>query len=135
MDHFLEMIAARQLANVAAAHGALDVSAQEHRRNLADLIDVVALLPATNLTPCDLRRCVHQVEGVGGHTAPAQLMSRDAEVAKLQRLVLAYEHVERRKVAMQRLSLMQNIQGAKDAGDLSSNEALGLRPFPREPGA
>src|SRR6185437_16348348 len=63
MDHFLEMVAARQRANVLATHCLRDVAAQEHGRDESDLIDVVALLPAAYPTPCDFRGHVEQIEG------------------------------------------------------------------------
>src|SRR4029078_655183 len=101
MNDFLEVITARQTADVLATHRTHDVAAQQHRRELADLIYVVALLPPSNSSPRDLRRRVEQVERIGGDTAPTELMRRDAEVAQLQLFVLAYENVERREIAMQ----------------------------------
>src|SRR6185312_12582008 len=55
MDHFLEMIAARQRANVLAAHRFRDVAAQQHRRDESDLIDIVALLPPPHPAPRNFR--------------------------------------------------------------------------------
>src|SRR5947209_15555894 len=110
MDHFLEVIAARQLAHVLAPHRTRDLAAQQHRGNESDLIDVVALLPAANLPPRDLRRRVEDVERVGGDAPATQLMRRDAEVTELELLVLADENVEWRAVAVQRLSPVQRIE-------------------------
>jgi hypothetical protein len=45
VDDFLEVIAARKTAHSAAAHRARGVSAQYHRRDQPDLVDVVTLLP------------------------------------------------------------------------------------------
>src|SRR5262249_9467593 len=117
----------------AAAHRARDVAAQEHRRDLPNLIDVVALLPAPNLPPRDLRRRVERIERFRRDAAPAELMRRDAEVAELELLVLADENVEWREIPVQCLPAVQRIEGLQDRGDLASNESLGLRSLAREP--
>src|SRR5690348_3891627 len=98
------MIAARQASDVLAAHWLRDLAAKQHRGDEADLIDVVALLPAANLSPGDFGGRVEDVERVGCDAAPAQLMRRDAEVAELELFVLADEDIEWREVAMKRLA-------------------------------
>src|SRR6266851_3696565 len=100
VNDLLQVVAAGKATNVATAHGTRDVAAQQHRRQLADLIDVVALLPLPDPSPRDLRRRVEEVEGIGGDTPAIALMPGDAEVAQLQLLVLAHEHVERRQVTV-----------------------------------
>src|SRR4051794_37753085 len=129
------MIAAGKVAHVATSHRTLDLTAQHHRRDEPDLIDVVALLPPAHLAPRDLARRIEWVERFRRHAAPAHLMRRDTEVAELERLVRAHEHVERREVAMQRLSSMQRVERSEYARDLAANEALRLRSLPREPRA
>src|SRR6202521_732652 len=127
------MIAARKTAHVATAHRTRGVTAQHHRRDQPDLVDVVALLPPADSSPGDLRGNVEHVECVRGDATLTALMHRDAEVAQLQLLVLADENVERREIAMQRLSAVQYIERLKDCGDLTPNEALGLRALLPEP--
>src|SRR5262249_50548604 len=105
------------------------------RRDLPDLIDVVALLPAPHLSPRDLRRRVERIERFRRDAAPAELMRRDAEVAELELLVLADEHVERREVAVKGLTAMQGVERLQNRGDLAANEALGLRSLASEPRA
>src|ERR1700686_4701665 len=127
------MIAARKAAYIAATHRARGVTAQYHRRDQPDLVDVIALLPPANSSPGDLRRDVEHVERVGGDAALTALVHRDAEVSQLQLLVFADEDVERREIAMQRLSTVQDVERLKDCGDLAPYEALGLRPLLLEP--
>src|SRR6267378_7102123 len=107
VNDLLQVVAAGKAPHVATAHGTRDVTAEQHGRELTDLIDVVALLPAPDPSPGDLRRRVEQVEGVGGDALAIPLVPGDAEVAELELLVLAHEHVEGREVAVQRLSPMQ----------------------------
>src|SRR6185437_9133893 len=95
--------------------------------------DVVALLPAAYPTPCDFRGHVEQIEGIRGDAAPSNLMRRDAEIAELEPVPPAHEHVERRQVAMQRLATVQPVQRAEHARDLATDEALGLRSVFAEP--
>ncbi len=135
IDDFLEMIAAGEATHIATAHLISDVATQQHRGDQSDLVNVVALLPATHASPGDLRRRVERVECVGGDAAVALLVRRDAEVAKLELLVFANEDVERRQIAVQRLAAVQNVERAKDAGDLASYESLGLRSFALQPHA
>ena len=104
MDHFLQMIAARQPPHVPRIDRLHDVTAQEHRGELPHLVDVVALLPAAHLSPGDLVGRIEEIERVGGHAPAAELVRRDAEVADLELLVGAHEDVERREIAMQRLA-------------------------------
>src|SRR6267142_5587774 len=127
VNDFLQMIAAGKAADVATAHGTRDVAAQQHRRELADLIDVVALLPPPHPSPRDLRRRVEQVEGVGGDPLAIPLVPGNAEIPQLQLLVLAHEHVEGREVAVQRLAAMQRIERTEQPRDLATHDALGLR--------
>src|SRR6185436_14376652 len=127
MNDFFQVVAAGKLAHILAAHGTRDVTAQEHRRELADLIDVVALLPSPDPAPRDLRRGVERVEGVGGDALAIALMPGNSEVTELELLLVAHEHVEGREIAMERLPAMQRIERAKERGDLAADEALGLR--------
>src|SRR5689334_568737 len=127
------MIAAGKASHIATAHWIADVAAQQHRRDQTDLIDVVALLPATHSAPRDLRRSIERIECVGGDAAMTHLMCRDAEVAQLELLVLADEDVERREVAMESLAPMQCVERAQDGGDLASDEALRLCAFFAQP--
>ena len=132
MDDFLEMIAAGEPAHVAAAHRARDVAAEQHRRDqLADLVDVVALLPPADLAPRDLGRRVERVERVGGDAAPAELMRRDAEVAELQPLALADEDVERREIAVQRLPAVQRVEAPRMAAISRRTKRSGCAPLLR----
>ena len=135
IDDFLEMIAAWETTHVAAAHRARGVAAQHHRRDQPHLVDVVALLPAANSSPRDFRRHVEHVERVRGDATLTALVHRDAEVAQLELLVLADENVERREIAMQRLSAVQNVERLEDCGDLAPNEALRLSTFFFQPHA
>jgi len=135
VNDFLEMIAAGKPAHITAAHRTRDITAEQHRRELADLIDVVPLLPSPDPPPRDLRRCVERVEGVGGDTMAIALVPGDAEVPELQLLVLAHEHVEGREVAMQRLAAMERIERAEERRDFAAHEPLGLRATLREPRA
>src|ERR1043166_3928689 len=127
------MIAARQSPDVLAAHRFRDLAAEQHRGDEPDLIDVVALLPAANLSPSDFGGGVEDVERVGRDAAPAQLMCRDAEVAELELFVFADEDVERREVAMKRLAAMDRVEGAQNRRDLTPNESFGLRARAGEP--
>src|SRR5690242_2648572 len=110
VDDFLEVIAAREAADVLAVHRAFDVTLEQHGRDESDLIDVVPLLPAADLPPGDLRRRVEDVERVRGDAAAAELVRRDAEVAELELLILADEDVEWREVAVQCLPSMQRVE-------------------------
>src|SRR5690349_17762156 len=114
MDDFLEVVAAGEAPDVLAPHRARDVAAEQHRRDEPHLVDVVALLPAADLPPRDLRRRVEHVERVRGDAAPTQLVGRDAEVAELELLVLADEDIERREIAVERLAAMQRIERAEN---------------------
>src|SRR6202048_953019 len=133
VDDFLEMIAAGKTAHVATAHRAHGVAAQHHRRDQPHLVDVVALLPAANSSPRDLRWHIEHVERIRCDATLTALVRRDTEVAKLQLLVLADKNVERREIPMQRLSAVQYVERVKDCGDLPANEALGLRALLLEP--
>src|SRR5712691_4378788 len=129
------MITAGKTAHIAATHRARGVTAKYHRRNQPHLVDVVALLPAANSSPRDLCWDVEHVERVRGDATLAALVHRDAEVAQFQLLVLADEDVERREIAMERLAAVEDIERLKDCGDLTPNEALGLRALLLEPDA
>src|SRR5258706_6986920 len=122
IDDFLEVIAAWKTAHGATGHRARGVSTQDHRGNQPDLVDVIALLPAAHSSPRDLGRHIEQVERVGGDTALTALVHRDPEVAQLQLLVLADEDVERREIAMECLSSVQDIERLEDCGNLASHE-------------
>src|SRR6266550_9416712 len=135
VDDLLEMIAAGQLADITAADRAGDVAPQQHHGDQADLVDVIALLPAAHSAPGDLVGHVEQVESVGGDATMAELVGRDPEVAELQLLLVAHEDVERREVPVQRLSPVQPIEDPQDARQLAPHEALGLGPFALEPRA
>ncbi len=99
------------------------------------MIDVVALLPAPHSSPRDLVRDVEHVESVGGDAATVELVGGNAEIAQLELLALAHEHVERRQVAVQRLPAMQRVEHGEDPGDLAPHETLRLWPLELEPGA
>ena len=135
MNDLFQVVAAGQPSDVAAPHGAVDVAPEQHRDQLAHLIDVIALLPFPYLPPGDLGRRAHEVEGIGGHAVTARLVRRDPEIPQLQTLVLAHEYVERRQVAVQGLAAMQDVQRFQDAGDLLPHVFLGLRPLRVQPGA
>ena len=62
-------------------------------------------------------------------------MRGNTKIAELELLVCAHEDVERREVPVQRLAAVQRVEDRQDSGDLAAHEALGLRPFAREPGA
>src|SRR6266550_4643362 len=128
------MVAARETTDIATPHRALDVTAQQHRRDQADLINVVALLPAPNPAPRDLGRRGKNIESVRGNATLAELVGRDAEVAQLQLLILTNENVERREIAMHCLAQVQHVESSEDCGDLASDEAFRLRALAREPG-
>ena len=135
VNDLLELITAGQFANIAAADRAGDVAAQQHDRDQPDLVDIIALLPAAHLPPGDLRWHVEQVERIGSNPSMAELVRRDPKVAKLQLLAFAHEDVERRQVAVERLSPMQHIEDRQDSRQLAADEALGLRSLAREPRA
>src|SRR2546425_3536737 len=135
VSDFLQMITAGKATDVLTTHGTGDVPTQQHRRELADLIDVVPLLPPPNPAPRDLGRRIERVERVGGHTVAIALMPGDAEVAELELFLLAHEHVEGREVAMQRLPAMQRVERAEERGDFAAHEALRLRATLLEPRA
>src|SRR2546426_12442134 len=97
VNDLLQVITAGQRADIAAANRAGDVTTKEHHSNQPDLVDVVALLPASHPPPCDLVWYVEQVERIGGDAATAELGCRDPKVAELELLVFAHEHVERRQ--------------------------------------
>src|SRR6266404_4761474 len=128
------MVAAWETTNIPAPHRAFDVAPQEHRRDQPDLVNVVALLPAPNPAPRDLRRRGKKVESVRGNTTLTEMVGRDAEVAQLQLLILTNENVERREVAMHCLAEVQHIESSEDRGDLASDEAFRLWALAREPG-
>src|SRR4051794_21142646 len=112
MDDLLQMVAAGETTNILAVHGLRDVAAKQHRGEQADLIDVVALLPAPHPAPRDLVRHVEEIERVGGDAALVALMRGDAEVAELELLALTHEDVEGGEVAMHRAASVQRIQRA-----------------------
>src|SRR6185503_17244304 len=100
------MIAAGETADGFTVHRAHGIATQQHCRDQAHLVDVVALLPPSHFAPRDLVRNAEDVERVSGDTAATELVGRDAEVAQLQLLAFADEDVERREIAVQSLSLM-----------------------------
>src|SRR5881628_632767 len=100
MNDLFQVVAAGKSSDVPAPHGAMDVAPEQHRNQLAHLIDVIALLPLAYLAPGNLGRCSQRVEGIGGHAATAHLVSRDSEITQFQPFVLAYEDVERRQVSV-----------------------------------
>src|ERR1700675_1171004 len=128
------MVGAWETANIATPHRALDITAQQHRRDQPDLVNVVALLPAPNPTPRDLRRRGKNVEGVRGNATVTELVGRDAEIAQLQLLILTHKNVERREVAMHCLPQVQHIESSEYCGDLAPDEAFRLWAIAREPG-
>lgn len=65
VDHLLQVIAAGKGADVLAPHRFVDVAPEQHRDELAHLVDVVLLLPFANFPPRNLGRRVHQVERIG----------------------------------------------------------------------
>src|SRR5439155_1546896 len=132
MNHFFQVIAARQPADIAAPHRAVHIAAEQHRDELADLIDVVALLPLAHLPPRDLGGRAQRIERIGGDAAPARLMGRNAEVAELQLLAFADKDIEGGQVTVQRLAAMQHVEGLEDRGDLVADEFLRLSAFRRE---
>ena len=133
MDDLFQMIAARETPHIAAAHRTHDVAAQKHGRDQADLINVVSLLPASHPSPGYFSRRVENVERVRGDAPRASLVHRDAEVAKLQLLVLANEDVERCKITMHRLPAVQNVERTENRRDLTPHEPLGLRALTLQP--
>jgi hypothetical protein len=56
--------------------------------------------------------------------ASSGAVSNDAEVAQLQTIALAHEHVQRRQVAVERLAAMQLAQDLEDAGDFTASVPL-----------
>ena len=134
VNDFLQMITAGKRAYVLAPHRALHVAPEQHRDQLAHLIHIVTLLPLPDPAPGDFGRCLEGIERVRGDTAPARLVGGDAEVAELERLVLADEDVEGREIAVHRLAAVHDIEGPQDRGDLVADEPLRLRaalPQPR----
>src|SRR5205085_10107125 len=107
------MVAAGETTHITTVHRALDLAAQQHRRDQADLINVVALLPAPNPSPRDLRRRSEKIESVRGDATVTELVGSDSEVSQLQRLVLADENVERREIAMHSLAEVQQSESSE----------------------
>src|SRR3954462_11278807 len=129
------MVAAREATYIFAAHGAGAVAVEKHRRDQANLIDVVALLPATHFSPGDLVRRAERIERISGDSALVALVGGDAEIAELELLVLADEDVERSEVAVHRLATVQSVERLEDGRDLAAHEALGLASFALQPDA
>src|SRR2546422_5858079 len=84
VNDLLQVITAGQRADIAAANRAGDVTTKEHHSNQPDLVDVVALLPASHPPPCDLVWYVEQVERIGGDAATAGAGCRDPQSAGLE---------------------------------------------------
>src|SRR5438445_8966767 len=133
MNDLLQVIAARESSDVAAPHGAMDVAPEQHRNQLAHLINVIALLPLAHLPPGDLGRCSQRVECIGGHAATTHLVSRYSEITQFQPLVLAHEDVEWRQVSVQGLAAMQDVQRLQYGGDLVADKSLRLPSLHIEP--
>src|SRR6266513_2868506 len=129
------MVAAGETTHITTVHRALDLAAQQHRRNQADLINVVALLPAPNPSPRDLRRRGEKIESVRGDATVTELVGSDSEVSQFQLLVLADKNVERREITMHRLPQVKHIESSEECGDLATDEPFGLCTLVREPDA
>ena len=115
--------------------GLVNVAPEQHRDELADLVDVVLLLPFPDLAPGDLGRRVEEVERVGRDSAPVHLVGGDPEVPQLETLILADEDIERGEIAMHGLAPMEDVQGLQDGGDFVADESLRLASLGIEPGA
>src|SRR5262249_25771660 len=124
VDDLLQVIATVHPPHVGGTESMGGVLADQHAYELADLINVVARLPLGHVTGEDVARRGHPVHRVRGDAAPVALLARDAEVAELQDVLVAHEHVERREVAMEELAAMELAEHFEDAGDLAAHLAL-----------
>ncbi len=125
VDDLLQMVAAREPADLRRADADVRVALHEHAEQLADLVDVVARLPLRHRAREDVARRGHRVHGARRDAAAVALVAHDAEVAELEAGAVADEHVHRSEVAVQHLSAMQLPQHLQDAGDLGARALLG----------
>ena len=125
MDDLLQMIAARQAANVRGADPRAGVALRQHAQQLSDLIHVVARLPLRRGAREQLARRGERVHRAGRDAAPIALLPDDAEVAELEAAAVADEDVDRRQVAVQELAAVQFAEDLEDARNLASRGGLG----------
>ncbi len=104
------------------------VALDEHRQQLAHLVDVVARLPLRHQAGDELARRGERVHRAGGDAALVALLAHDAEVAELERRAVADEDVEGRQVAVQELAAVQLAEHLEHAGDLAPGAGLAPRP-------
>ena len=125
IDDLLQMIGAPRRADLGEAHARARVSFDQHAEQLSDLIHIVARLPARHGAREDVARRGQRVHRARGDAAAIALLPDDAEVAELQTASVADEHVQRREIAVERLSAMQLAQHFEDAGDLAPRRGFG----------
>src|SRR5262249_11372809 len=124
MHDLLQVIAAGGGADLARAHARPRVPLDEHREQLAHLVDVVARLPLRSASRDDLAGSHVRIERVGRDAAPLALVADDAEVPELEASAVADEDVERRQVAVEKLSAVELLEDREDAGDFAARHAL-----------
>ena len=114
-----------QPANLGGAHAHPRVALDQHAQQLADLIDVVARLPARHGAREDVARRGQRIHRARGDAAAVALLPDDAEVAELEAAAVADEDVQRREVAVERLAAVQLAEHLEDARDLAARRRLG----------
>src|SRR5439155_17036492 len=126
VDDLLEVIAARETADLGRADPHLRVALDQHPEELAHLVDVVTRLPLGNRARENVAGGRQRVHGARGDPSPVALLPDDPEIAELQAPAVADEHVQRREVAVEVLAAVQLSEHLEDARDLAARG--GFRP-------
>ena len=129
VDDLLQIVATGEPPHVGRTDARLGVALDQHREELAHLVDVVAGLPFRHQAGDHLAGRRQRVHRPRGDAAVVALLSHDPEVAQLERRAVADEHVERREIPVQQLPAMQLAEHLEDPGDLAAGPRLAPRAF------
>src|SRR5262249_23961891 len=121
----LQVIGADEPADFRQTHSHPRVALDQHPQQLTDLIHVVTRLPAWNGALENVAGRCQRVHRARGDAPTIALLSHDAEVSELEALSVAHEHVQRREIAMERLSPVKLPEHFENAGDLAPRCGLG----------
>src|SRR5262245_21629091 len=125
IDDLLQVIAAREGADLGRPDPRARVPLDQHAEQLPHLVDVVSRLPFRRGAIEDVARRRHRVHRPRGDAAAIALLPDDAEVAELEAAAVADEDVERGQIAVKQLTAVQLAEDLENAGDLAADDRLG----------